>query len=264
MSKSSIKILAFGDVVGKPGRKSLLDHVSVLRKKYGADLVIANGENSAGGSGIDEKCATEIHNAGVDVITLGDHTWQKKEIYSYLEDEKNKCIRPANYPEGAPGKGYTILKVKDKNVAVINLIGRVFIQQFVDCPFQTVDRLLEGAVANADIIICDMHAEATSEKLAMAHYLDGRVSFVFGTHTHIQTADEQILPNGTGYITDLGMCGPKNSVLGLSTQVSIDRFITGMKHSYELGEGKGTVSGIFAEIDTDSKKTIKVERIAII
>mgnify|MGYP000095739074 CR=1 FL=1 len=183
MTKKSLKILAFGDVVGRTGREALSSTVAKLRAKHNADLVIANGENSAGGAGIDEKCAVEIHNAGVDVITLGDHTWNKKEIHAYLDKKENFCIRPGNYPEGASGNGYTIINRAGIKIGVMNVMGRLFIQHFLDCPFRTADKLLAGPLAEADIVICDMHAEATSEKLALGNYLDGRISLMFGTHT---------------------------------------------------------------------------------
>lgn len=256
-----IKVLALGDVVGRPGRKALQAKLPALRQKYKIDFVIVNGENSAGGAGIDHACAREIKDSQADVITLGDHTWQRSEAAKLLEENPKWIIRPANYPPSAPGLGYTIVEVAGVKIGVMNLMGRVFISQFLDCPFRMADSILEGPLKDCPIVICDMHAEATSEKRAMGYYLDGRVSLVFGTHTHVQTADEAILPKGTGYITDLGMCGPESSVLGLSTQVSIDRFVTGMKHSYEVGTGRVNLNGIVAQIDSKSGKAISIERV---
>jgi len=263
VNNKNIKILALGDVVGRPGRQALTSELLKLKKEYNADFVIVNGENSAGGSGIDEKCANEIKAAGADLITLGDHTWQKNEVKDFLDRNSSWCIRPANYPPGAPGKGYSIIKCGDLNVGVLNLMGRVFISQFLDCPFRKADELLNGELGKADIIICDMHAEATSEKKAMGKYLDGRVALVFGTHTHVQTADEEILPKGTAYITDIGMCGPADSILGMKNDISINRFVTGMKFSYELGMGEADINGIYCEIDSLSKKASLIKRIQI-
>jgi len=258
-----ITILALGDVVGRPGRQALRALIPQYRQKMAIDLVIANGENAAGGSGLDVKCAQEIRDAGVDIITLGDHTWQRGEINDYLEKNKDWCIRPTNYPPGAPGSGYAIKQVNNLSIGVFNIIGRVFINQFLDCPFRAADTLIAGPLKSCDVIICDMHAEATSEKRAMGYFLDGRATLVFGTHTHVQTADEAILPKGTAYITDLGMCGPSQSVLGLSTQISIDRFVTGLKHSYQVAEGPVALHGVLVKVDSESHKAQSIERVVL-
>lgn len=257
-----IRVMALGDVVGRPGRSALQARLPALRRKHKIDFVVVNGENSAGGAGIDHSCAKEIRDSQVDVITLGDHTWQRSEAKKLLSDNPEWIIRPANYPPSAVGRGYTICEVAGVSIGILNLMGRVFISQFLDCPFRTADSLLNGPLKDCPIIICDMHAEATSEKRALGYYLDGRASLIFGTHTHVQTSDEKVLPKGTGYITDIGMCGPEESVLGLSTQVSIDRFVTGMKHSYAVGEGSVRLSGIIAEIDPSSGKAVSIERVS--
>ncbi len=256
-----IKFLCLGDVVGRPGRRAIQKHLSTIKAREGVDLVVVNGENSAGGAGIDFSCARDIKDAGTDVITLGDHTWQRSEAESLLEEHSDWCIRPANYPERAKGRGWVIKEVKGFKIGVMNLMGRVFINQVLDCPFKIAQQLLTGPLRDCDGIICDMHGEATSEKKAIAYELDGRVALVFGTHTHIPTADEQILPKGTAYITDLGMCGPMESILGMKTQVSIDRFITGMKLSYEVADGDVELCGVVVEYDPKQKKSLAIKRI---
>lgn len=256
-----IRILALGDVVGRPGRRGLQARVSDLKTKHKIDLVIINGENSAGGSGIDFTCAREIKEAGADFITLGDHTWQRNEATKLLEENPDWIVRPANYPPTASGRGYAIKAMAGFKIGVLNLMGRVFINQVLDCPFRTADVTIENALKDCHLIVVDMHAEATSEKIALGKYLDGRVGLVFGTHTHVQTADEAILPKGTAYISDLGMCGPVKSVLGMATEVSIDRFITGMKQSYEVAEGPVELQGVVVEFDPKSRKALSIHRI---
>jgi metallophosphoesterase (TIGR00282 family) len=256
-----INILALGDVVGRPGRRALQSHLSTLKAREKIDVVVVNGENSAGGAGIDFACAREIRDSGADFITLGDHTWQRSEAEPLLNDNPDWIIRPANYPPSAAGRGYAIKEIAGLKIGVINLMGRVFINQFLDCPFRTAGALLSKELKGCDVIICDMHAEATSEKKALGYFLDGQVSLVFGTHTHVQTADETIFPKGTAFITDLGMCGPLASVLGMDSQVSIDRFVTGMKHSYEVASGPVELCGVVVRYDPQAKRAISIKRV---
>lgn len=256
------RIIALGDVVGRPGRTALKQKLPGLRQELHADMVIVNGENAAGGAGIDISCAEEIFGSGADVITLGDHTFQKREIKEYLKDNAHRIIRPANYSPGAPGEGYTIRNIGDVKVGVMNLMGRVFMNLLLDCPFQKADELLAGPLGECTIILCDMHCEATSEKIAMGRYLDTRVSGVFGTHTHVQTADEQVLPGGTGYISDLGMSGALSGVIGMDHKVALNRFLTGMPHAYEVAAGEGTLSGALFECDRSTGKALSVSRVS--
>lgn len=267
MSNDLIRILALGDVVGQAGRDELIRQCSRIKAHYCADLLIVNGENAAGGAGINPKIAQELRAAGVDVITLGDHTWERKEINSFLESKPEWCIRPANYPipqagPSAPGLGVTRVKTKTGvEVGVFNLLGRVFIQGALDCPFQKADQILSNELQGCKIIVLDMHAEATSEKYAMGHYLDGKVSFVFGTHTHVQTADQQILPNRTAFISDLGMCGPKDSVIGVDPEMAIRRFLTGRPFSFDVGKGAVMLSGALCVVDVQSGRAKTIERV---
>ena len=257
-----LKVLVFGDIVGEPGRKALADSLPKLREKYGPQLVIANGENVAGGLGIEGKTAHELKGLGIQVITLGDHTWQRKEFKSFLPDHSSWIVRPENYPDGAPGKGWTIWQSSEGvKVGVANVMGRVFLNIPLDCPFRAMEKLLSGPLAECDIIVVDVHAEATSEKVAMGRFLDGRVAAVFGTHTHVQTADECILPGGTAYITDLGMCGSKEGVIGMDADTAIRRFLLGVNESYKVGGGRAGLSGIYLELNPATKSAQKIERI---
>ncbi|HQE67654.1 MAG TPA: TIGR00282 family metallophosphoesterase, partial [Bacillota bacterium] len=219
-----MNILFIGDVVGRPGRNYLCTNLKRLVEENNIDFVIINGENSAGGVGITRSTYDELLGMGADIITLGNHSWAKKEVLEFIEDAE-RLIRPANYPEGTPGKGFRIAEKAGKRIAVINLSGRVFMD-CIDCPFKAADKILNELKNEADVIIVDFHAEATSEKLAMGWYLDGRVHAVLGTHTHVQTSDERILPGGTAYITDVGMTGPIDSILGVEKETVIRKFIT--------------------------------------
>ncbi len=256
---STLKIIALGDVVGEPGRSIVKSRLPELKKKYAYDFLIINGENSAGGKGITPTIAEEIFSYGADVITLGDHTWDQKEISEYLPKHPDKIIRPANFPLILPGRGWTVQEKGGVRIGVLNLIGRVFMNGLFDCPFRKADELIKTELKDCAVIILDMHTEATSEKYAMARYLDGRVSLVFGTHTHVPTADEQIFPQGTGYITDIGMCGSYGGVIGMDSQVAIDRFL-GQHKNYKTVHGEEKVSGVYAEISTATRKTLKIER----
>jgi metallophosphoesterase (TIGR00282 family) len=248
-----VLILAIGDLVGRPGRKAISQLLPGLRQQYGLDLVITNAENVAGGVGLTPDTAKELLSGGVDVLTSGNHIWAQKEIIPYLDGDM-PILRPLNYPPGVPGKGYIVIR----GVAVVNLMGRTFIGDF-DCPFRAMDQLL--AKLEPKIIIVDFHAEATSEKVAMGRYLDGRVSAVLGTHTHVGTIDAQLLPNGTAYVSDIGMSGPIDSVIGDDTEAVIQRFLTQMPHRLGIGKGKTVLNAILVGVDDDTGRATSIERI---
>ncbi len=255
-----IRVLAIGDVVGKEGCIFLREHLPELRKKYKLDMVVANGENSAVGNGILPTSAENLYASGVDVITTGNHVYKRREIYSYL-DENPFIVRPANYPEGGYGKGVCIFDAGSFRVAVVSLQGTVYLDS-LPCPFRTMDRVLKEI--DTPLVLVDFHAEATSEKNAMGYYLDGRVSAVFGTHTHVPTADERILPNGTGYITDLGMTGPIDSVLGVKPENVLSRFLTNLPTRFEIAESACKMDGILLQLDKNNGKCCDISRICII
>ena len=254
-----MKILAVGDIVGESGLRKLKETLPNLKQKENIDFVITNGENVAGGMGITEKNYKDILLAGTDIVTLGNHTWSKKDIFNFINEPR--IIRPANYTKGLPGKGYAILNAGDKKVAVINLIGRVDVNVLSENPFKVAASIIEEIKEQADIIIIDFHAEATAEKIALGHYLDGKVTAIFGTHTHVQTADGKVLPNGTGYITDIGMTGPEHSVIGMEIAASIKRLETTLPEKYKLAEGSCMFNGVIFEIDDETNKTINVKAI---
>ncbi len=257
-----MKILFIGDVVGKPGRDALAALVPKLRKQHGLDLVIANGENSAHGAGLTASTVAALLDSGVDVITAGDHTWDQKEIYEVIEREP-RLIRPLNFPPSAPGRGSTVVNVDDKiAVGVVNLIGRVFMPNN-DCPFRAAQAEVAKLRRQTSVIIVDLHAEATSEKIAMGRFLDGQVSAVLGTHTHIATADEQILPKGTAYISDVGMSGPYDSVLGRDVEAVLKRFLTQMPQKMEVASGNVALCGVILDVDENSGRARSIERIRI-
>jgi len=252
-----LHVLMIGDVVGRPGRRAVQRFLPGLIHDYDLDLVIANGENTAGGIGITPDTAKELCECGVDVITTGNHVWAKKEIIPHLDGEL-PIVRPLNFPPGAPGRGF----LEMKGVLVVNLIGRVFIGQY-DCPFRTIDCLLSESHTESKIVIVDFHAEATSEKVAMGRYLDGRVSAMLGTHTHVGTADSYILPKGTAYVTDVGMVGPVDSVIGVDTQSAIQSFLTGIPHRFFVSEGAVTFDAILIEIDETTRRATSIKRIRL-
>ncbi len=256
-----MKILAVGDIVGTAGINELKARLKSIKENENIDFVIVNAENSAEGMGITEKNFKDITSLGVDVITMGNHTWGKKDIFQFIDD--SRIIRPANYPDGVVGKGYNIYNCKDKKIAVINLIGRVDINILSENPFLKAKSIVEQIEKQVDIIVIDFHAEATAEKIALGHYLDGRVTAIFGTHTHVQTADEQILPKGTGYITDIGMTGPKNSVIGMEIKASIKRFETTLPERYRIAEGKCILNAVIFDINDDTSKVTNIKRIYI-
>lgn len=260
----TFRVVCFGDIVGRAGRAALRKELKRLRTEHAIDCVIANGENAAGGVGFDSECASELLGLGINIITLGDHTWSKKDSKELLARRANTCIRPANYPDGTPGAGSTIwLSPSGLKVGVMNLMGRVFMTPTLGCPFRKADELLSGPLKDCEVIICDLHAEATSEKIAMGRYLDGRVTVLFGTHTHVQTADERILPGGTAYITDLGMCGPLDSVIGMDAEVALSRFLTAMPASYKPGRGDACLNGIIVEIETGTpSRALSIKRLS--
>ena len=256
-----MRIMLVGDVVGRAGRRAFRTITPRLRTERKIDVVIVNGENSAGGKGFTRKALDELYAGGADVVTSGNHVWDKKDVFEFIEDEPF-LVRPANYPEGTPGKGYCIFPFKAVNLAVLNLSGRSFMPA-LDCPFQKADGILAEIAEQADVIVLDFHAETTSEKLAMAYYLDGRADIVAGTHTHVQTADERILPGGTAYITDLGMVGPQDSVLGVRTDLVIQKFRTGLPVRFEMAEGPAEYAAVIADIDPAGQRRPAIERILI-
>ncbi len=252
------KILFIGDVVGKPARTYLKELIPGLKKELSLDCVIANGENAAGGSSITPDTAKDLFGAGIDILTSGDHVFKKKESREVLKTRD--LIRPLNFGKMADGRGYIVKEFSQTKVAVVNLIGRVFMQP-ADCPFKSIEEILEGLKREVQIIIVDMHAEATSEKLAMGYFLAGKVSAVLGTHTHIPTADERIIDDYTGYITDVGMSGSFDSVLGREKSQIIERFVTNMPTRFNLAQGDVRVQGVYLEIDEKSGKAFLIKRV---
>jgi metallophosphoesterase (TIGR00282 family) len=255
-----MKILFLGDVVGKPGRQIISRDLPRLRKRLSVDVCIANGENAAGGTGITRPTAREIFNGGVDVITTGDHIWKHKDIREYLK-ENEKIIRPVNLPEDSPGRGWTITETADGvRVGVINVQGRTFMPP-IDNPFRAVDRALKEMGDRPAVVVVDMHAEATSDKLIMGRHLDGRVTAVLGTHTHTPTADEQILPGGTAFITDVGMTGPYDSILGRKSECVIAAFTTELPVRFDVATGDVRIAGALVEADPQTGKALSIERV---
>lgn len=249
----SITILVIGDIVGSPGRDLIERRLKELVERHAVDFVIANGENASGGKSLMPKNASELLSHGVDIITSGNHIWHNRKILEIIDIEP-RLLRPANYPDGAPGKGYVIMRVRDFRVCVINLIGRVELA-IVDCPFRKFDAIYREVREKSDVIIVDFHAEATSEKRALGWYTDGRASAIYGTHTHVQTADEEILTKGTGYISDIGMTGPFNSVIGVDKDKSIMNFITQVRHPFDVASGNEKINGAVFKINRSGKTT---------
>jgi metallophosphoesterase (TIGR00282 family) len=253
-----MKVLMAGDIVGSAGRRALGEIVKRLKASEGLDLVVANAENAAGGKGLTGPVAEELFRAGADVLTLGDHTWDQKEIVAFLGQEP-RVVRPANFAPGCPGRGVTTVNTPLGSVTVINLVGRVFMGPY-DCPFRTVDAAL-AAGGLGKVVLVDLHAEATSEKIAMGRYLDGRVTAVVGTHTHVQTSDECILPGGTAYITDLGMTGSKDSVLGRDLESVTRMFLTGMPAKFKLATDQVVVEGVLLDVDRKTGRAKGIRRL---
>ena len=249
-------ILVIGDVIGRPGRRAVARLMPGIIEKYGVDLVVANAENIAGGIGVTIATAQELLDAGVNVLTSGNHVWAEKEIIPHLDGDL-PLLRPLNYPPGVPGRGYLVAG----QTMVVNLIGRTFMGNF-DCPFRAMDRLLGELETQPPVIIVDFHAEATSEKVALGRYLDGRVSAVLGTHTHVGTTDAQLLPRGTAYVTDIGMTGPIDSIIGDDIEAVTRRFLTMIPHRLSVGKGKVVLNTVLLEVDEASGRALSIERIA--
>lgn len=261
---ASIRILFLGDIVGEPGRKAVIDNLAEIRREHAVDFVIVNGENAAAGKGITPRITIDLLRAGAAVVTTGDHVWDQKEIVDYFPTEP-RLLRPLNYPEGTPGAGSVVLETSKGKVAVIQAQGRSFIQPPLENPFLAVEmevkRLRDQGVR---VIVLDFHAETTSEKIAMGRMLDGTVSLVVGTHTHVQTADESIFPGGTGYLTDAGMCGPEDSVLGRCVDSVVWRFRSGMPTRFPIAKGAVKVCGVIIEADTGSGRCLQIQRFTAI
>ncbi|HLR80172.1 MAG TPA: TIGR00282 family metallophosphoesterase [Bacillota bacterium] len=257
-----MKILFIGDVVGSPGRDMVQTYLPKLKEKYRPNMTIINGENAAAGKGITQKIYKQFLEWGAHVITMGNHTWDKKEIFEFIDDTSN-MIRPANFPEGTPGKGIVFININGAEVAVINAQGRTFLPA-IDDPFRKMDALIEQAKKRTNIIFVDFHAEATSEKQAMGWHLDGKVSAVVGTHTHTQTADERILPNGTAYITDVGMTGPYDAIIGMERETVMKKFMTSLPVRFEIDKkGRTQLNGLLVTIDKKTGNAFKIERVLI-
>lgn len=254
-----MNILAIGDIVGSTGTEMFLEKIDELKEKYSVDFCIVNGENASENNGITRRTAEKLLSGGADMITLGNHAFRQKDAYSLLHNEK-RIIRPANFPEGTSGSGVFQTEKNGKTIAVINLLGRVYLD-YMDCPFKAVDDILKKITA--DIIIVDFHAEATSEKISMGWYLDGRVSAVFGTHTHVITADEKIMPKGTGYITDIGMTGPYYSCLGVKKEITLARFKSCIPQRFEFADGAAQLNGVLFKTDEKTNKTTEIEKVII-
>ncbi len=254
-----MKILVVGDIIGNNGIKELKRRINGIVEKEKIDFIIVNGENAAEGMGINEKNFSDILEQNVNVVTMGNHTWAKRDIFKIIDHPQ--LIRPANYSKGVQGKGHVILECNNKKICVINLIGRVDMNVLSENPFTVVNDIINEVKNKVDIIVVDFHAEATAEKIALANYLDGRVTVVYGTHTHVQTADEVILPKGTGYITDIGMTGPKHSVIGMNIEASIKRFETTLPERYKIAEGHSIFNGAIFNIDDTTNKVIDIKRV---
>ena len=254
-----MNILAIGDIVGEIGVKKIVKELPKLKEKYDIDFCIINGENSAGGMGITKKIFDSLINAGADVITMGNHTWGKKDIFSFIDDKR--IVRPANYTKGLPGNDYSIVNKNNKRIAVINLIGRTSMGILSENPFIVANDIYNKLKNQVDIFVLDFHAEATAEKIAMGYYMDGKYTIVYGTHTHVQTADEQMLEKGTAYITDIGMTGPKKSVIGMDVGVSFKRFVTSLPERYKLADSEAMINGCVFKINDETNRTEEIIRI---
>ncbi|HNR67399.1 MAG TPA: TIGR00282 family metallophosphoesterase [bacterium] len=254
-----INVLFIADIIGRPGLELVQFFLPGLRKKHDIDFCIANGENGYNGLGLTEQLATQYRNLGIDVITGGNHTWNQPEFRNYLRNE-SRVLRPLNYPEAVPGKGSIVVETRKGKIAVLNAQGRTFMYA-IDCPFLRTKHEIEKLKQETPILLIDFHAEATAEKMAFAWFLDGQVSAVIGTHTHVQTADERILPGGTAYITDAGMTGPHDSVIGMDTDVAIKRFITQLPERYRVGHGNNRLCGVVVRIEKESGRAREIERL---
>lgn len=256
----SLRILFLGDVFGEPGRRAVAELLPVLKERFQADFIIINGENAAGGRGLTPKLCIGLLRAGATVVTLGDHCWDQHEIVDYMETEP-RLLRPLNFPPGSPGQGSIVLETDKGKVAVVNAMGRTFMNPPIENPFLAMDREVTALRAETPVIFLDFHCEATSEKIAMGRYLDGRVSAVIGTHTHVQTADETIFPGGTAYLTDAGMCGPMESVIGSRIEPVLQRFLTSMPVRFPVASGPVLVCGACVEVDPATGRALSIVRI---
>ena len=256
-----LRLLFLGDVIGEPGRKAVIEMVPKFKTAWGIDFVVVNGENAAAGRGITGKITIDLLRAGIAVVTSGDHIWDQKEVMSYIETEP-RLLRPINYPPGTPGRGSIVLETAKGKVGVINVQGRTFMQPSLENPFRFVDDEVRRLRAEAQVILVDMHAETTSEKIAMGRFLDGKVSVVAGTHTHVQTADEQIFAGGTAFICDAGMCGPTESVLGREIQPIIQRFVSSMPVNFPVAKGEVKLHGILVDVDPLTGRAKSIRRVA--
>jgi len=259
LEKANVNVLVLGDVVGDPGRKALFLSLPRLIKKHSVEFVLANGENAAGGFGITGAIASNFYAYGVDCITTGNHIWRNKEVFKIIDSDP-KLIRPANYPNGTPGRGWTVIEKGGVKCAVLNLQCRVFMEP-LDCPFRTARRELSHMRKLTNIIVVDLHGEATSEKMAMGWHLDGMVSAVVGTHTHVQTADERILPGRTAYITDVGMTGPFDSIIGMQKEPALKKFLTLLPSKFSVAERDIRINGVVIELERASGRAVRIERI---
>ena len=257
MNDKTIKILALGDITGIEASEKVCRCLPSLKREYGVSLTVANGENAAQGNGLDKKTAELLLNGGIDVLTSGNHIWQKREMIDYI-DENPYIVRPANYPSGTPGKGSVIFESFGFRVLIMNVLGTTYLDSY-SCPFDAVEKILNEYKGYYDVSLLDIHAEATSEKLAIANYFDGKIDIIYGTHTHVQTSDVRILPNGTGYLTDLGMCGPINSILGVSCEKVISKFRTKLPVKFETPSGPCELNGALFTYDKKIKKITSVE-----
>jgi metallophosphoesterase (TIGR00282 family) len=255
-----LTVLFLGDVVGEPGRNAVITRLAELKQKHAIDFIVVNGENAAGGRGITGKITIDLLRAGVSVVTTGDHIWDQKDIVSFIATEP-RLLRPINYPEGAPGGGSIVLETAKAKIGVINVQCRTFMQPILDNPFRAAQDAVEKMRGETPNIIVDVHGETTSEKIAMGRFLDGKVSAVLGTHTHVQTADEQILPGGTAFLCDAGMCGPVNSVLGRSVEPILNRFLSNMPASFPVAAGEVRLHGALIEIDETTGRAVRIARV---
>lgn len=261
----TLRVLLVGDVVGPSGIALFQKHSAQIKQKHAIDFIIVNGENSASnGRGLTAKGVTTLHEAGANVVTTGNHVWDQKDIYSYINEHHN-LLRPANFPPGVPGVGATVVMCQNQKIAVINIQGRVFMREQIDCPFRAMDEILQYIRPQTPHIFVDFHAEITAEKMAMGHYLDGKVSAVVGTHTHVATADERILPLGTAFVTDLGMTGALNGMLGMKKEPIISRMINQMPTRFEVETvGPWVLSGVYVEIEVGTGKALAISRVRIV
>jgi len=258
---SPLRILHIADIMGEPGRKAVAKLLPGIIRERRVSFVIGNGENAAGGFGLTRKVADELFEAGVNVLTGGNHMWDRKEILDFL-DEEERILRPANYPQGVPGRGSGVFEAGGHSIGVLSLLGRVFVKE-VDCPFAAADRELSDLCGRTPVIVVDLHAEATSEKMAMGWHLDGRVSAVLGTHTHVQTADERILPKGTGFICDVGMTGPFDSIIGIEKEMGLKRFLTQLPVRFSPAKGDVRLNGVLVEIEPETGRAVSIERLQV-